>query len=60
MKKIISIVNLILLVTSIIISSMIFSNKEIKFNALKSVFEAFSNYINIGKLTAIFILFRYG
>ena len=59
MKKCISIVNIFLLVISIIISSMIFSNKEIKFNALKSVFEAFSNYINIGKHTSTVSSFNY-
>ena len=36
----------------ILISCLIFTNKEVKVNALKSVFEAFSNYINIGKISS--------
>lgn len=52
MKKVLMIANLLLIITSIVISCFIFNNKAVKVNALKSVFEMFSNYINIGKTSS--------
>lgn len=59
MKKILVIINILLIVVSIVISCLIFSNREFKVNALKSVFEAFSNYINIGKSSTPVSSFNY-
>ncbi len=49
MNKIIKIFNFLLLIIAILISYFIFSRKEIRFNALKTLFEAMTNYLNIGR-----------
>lgn len=49
MNRVIKLFNFILLIIAIVISYFIFSKKEIRFNALKSLFETMTNYLNIGK-----------
>ena len=48
MKSIIKVVNLILLVISIVISSLLFINKQYSFNSLKKVFDKLFSYAYFG------------
>ena len=47
-KKVIKFLNLILIIIAIIISYLMFTNKEVNFKKLHNLFNVITNYLNLG------------